>query len=215
MPLGIDLEVFGPDRKAGGQVRRRLGWEKDGPPVVGFLGRFVPEKGAPLLARVLDCLATSWRALFVGGGPLEKYLSNWAVRHGDRVRVVTGVKHDEVPGYLNAMDVLCAPSQTKANWREQQGRMLIEAFACGVPVVASDSGEIPHVVRDAGVIVGEKDEAGWVQALAGLLENPSRRGELSARGLERAHAVYAWSVIARQHLDFFAELMDNRRSTAV
>jgi glycosyltransferase involved in cell wall biosynthesis len=62
MPLGIDLEVFGPDRKAGGQVRRRLGWEEVGPPVVGFLGRFVPEKGAPLLDRSGPDVPFGWVA---------------------------------------------------------------------------------------------------------------------------------------------------------
>ena len=139
---------------------------------------------------------------------MENELRKWSVSHKDRVRVVTGVKHDEVPAYLNAMDILCAPSQTTPGWREQLGCMLIEAFACGVSVVASDSGEIPYVVMDAGVIVGEKDEAGWVRALAELLESPSRRAELSARGIEHARTKYAWPVIARQHLDFFNELLE-------
>ena len=58
--------------------------------------------------------------------------------------------------------------------------MLIEAFACGVPVVASDSGEIPHVVADAGVIVAEADGPAWSSALADLLESPGRRAELRA-----------------------------------
>ena len=119
----------------------------------------------------------------------------------------TGVKHDQVPAYLNAMDVLCAPSQTTPSWREQLGRMLLEAFACRVAVLASDSGEIPHVVKDAGRIVGEKDEAGWARALAELLENREQRVALAARGLERACTVYAWPLIARRHLDFFEEVL--------
>ena len=57
------------------------------------------------------------------------------------------------------MDLMCAPSQTTRRWREQFGRMLIEAMACGVPVVASPSGEIPHVVGDAGLLVDETDVA--------------------------------------------------------
>ncbi len=77
--------------------------------------------------------------------------------HPGRVRVLTGVAHDDVPEHLNAMDLLCAPSQTTTRWREQFGRMLIEAMACGVPVVASRSGEIPHVVGDAGLVVDEAD----------------------------------------------------------
>jgi glycosyltransferase involved in cell wall biosynthesis len=207
IPLGVDLDRFRPDPQAGVRVRRELGWTDPGAPVVGFLGRFVPEKGLELFMNVLDQLTTPWRALLVGGGPLAEGLHAWSRRHADCVRVVTGVKHDQVPAYLNAMDVLCAPSQSTPRWREQLGRMLLEAFACRVAVIASDSGEMPHVVKDAGLIVGEKDEAGWVRALAGLLENRSNRAELSARGLERARTVYAWPIIARRHLDFFAEVL--------
>ena len=160
-------------------------------------------------------MRTPWRALFVGGGPLEADLRAWAARHGDRVRVVTNVPHDGVPAHLNAMDVLAAPSQTIPRWREQLGRMLIEAFSCGVAVVGSDSGEIPHVIGDAGLVVPEADEAAWADALGGLLESPARRAELAARGLARARAEFAWPVIARRHLAFFDELLSpgNKRPT--
>ena len=138
---------------------------------------------------------------------MEPVLRAWAKRHGDRVRIVTGVAHDAVPAYLNAMDVLAAPSQTTAKWREQFGRMLIEAFACGVPVLASDSGEIPGVVGDAGAIAGEQDEQGWRRKLGDLLDSPARRAELAARGIDRAHSLYAWPIVARRYLEFFDQLM--------
>ncbi|MFH1922426.1 MAG: glycosyltransferase family 4 protein, partial [Planctomycetota bacterium] len=207
IPLGVDLEHFSPDRQARAQIHRQLDWAEPGPPVVGFLGRFVREKGLELLMRVLDRAPSPWRALFVGVGPLENALRNWGDRHGDRVRVVTGVRHQNVPAYLNAMDVLCAPSQTTSAWREQLGRMLIEAFACGTAVIGSDSGEIPYVVDNAGVLVGEKDEPAWTSALSEVLEGPARRAELRCRGLDRARAVYAWPVVARQHLEFFSDLI--------
>lgn len=208
LPPGVDVARFRPDADAARTIRARLGWAEGGPPVVGFLGRFVPEKGLALLTRTLDALPVPWRALLVGGGALEPALRAWAARHGDRVRVVTGVPHDDVPAYLAAMDLLAAPSRTTPAWREQLGRMLVEAFACGVPVVASDSGEIPHVVGDAGVIVGEDDGAGWVRALAALLDDGAARAGLSARATARAHAEFAWPVIARRHLAFFDELLD-------
>ena len=95
------------------------------------------EKGIGWLTGVLDQVAHPWRALFVGSGPLESELRAWAARRPGRVAIETTVRHDEVPQWLNAMDMLCAPSLTSGRWREQFGRMLIEAFACGVPVVAS------------------------------------------------------------------------------
>jgi glycosyltransferase involved in cell wall biosynthesis len=207
VPLGIDTERFHPDPAARQHTISRLSWSAAGPPVVGYLGRFADEKGLRVLTAALDELHSEWRALFVGGGPLEVELQKWSRRHGDRVRIVTAVDHGAVPAYLNAMDLLCAPSQTRSNWREVFGRMLIEAFACGVPVVASDSGEIPNVVKDAGLIVGERDQNGLAQALDNLLEHPGCRLELSARGLERARTVYSWTAVARQHLDFVEEVL--------
>jgi glycosyltransferase involved in cell wall biosynthesis len=209
LPLGVDVDLFRPDPAAGRAVRRDLGLGEGGPPVLGFLGRFIPEKGVLRLARLLDGLAAPWRALLVGAGPLEGDLRAWAARHGDRVRVCTDVRHDDVPRYLNAMDVLCAPSQTTRRWREQFGRMVTEAFACGVPVVASDSGEIPHVAGPAARVVGEKDEAGWRQALEEVLGDAALRRELAGRGLEWARSCYSWPVIARRYLDFFDEVLSS------
>ena len=122
---------------------------------------------------------------------------------------MTGVRHDEVPAYLNTMDILCVPSQTTRHGREQFGRILIEGFACGIPVVASDSGEIPYVVADAGIVVGEKDQTGWAAAVAELLENPARRRELASKGIERAHREFGWTVAARKHLEFFDEILSH------
>jgi glycosyltransferase involved in cell wall biosynthesis len=210
IPPGVDVTEFRPDEARRAATLARLGWS-DGPPVVGFLGRLVPQKGIEWLTSVLDRVTTPWRALVVGSGPLEKMVSAWGGRYADRVRVVTA-RHDEVPAYLNAMDVLCAPSQTTPRWREQFGRMLIEAFASGVAVVASTSGEIPHVVADAGLLVAEDDLTGWQQAIEMLTTERARRCELARRGRERAESVYGWSVVARQHVDFFERVMAGRRS---
>jgi glycosyltransferase involved in cell wall biosynthesis len=178
--------------------------------VVGFLGRFVPEKGLAVLTAALDRAAAPWRALIVGSGPEEAAIRRWAHAQSGRAAVVTGAGHADVPGWLNAMDVLCAPSLTRPSWREQFGRMLIEAMASGVPVVASDSGEIPAVVGDAGVVVPEGDAPAWTRALDALLGDPARRSALAAAGRARAESTYAWPVVARRHLAFFEELVPSR-----
>jgi glycosyltransferase involved in cell wall biosynthesis len=212
--LGVDTEMFSPGPATGAAIRRQLGWAENGAPVVGYLGRFIPQKGLGLLMRALAGVRTEWRALFVGGGPMEAELRNWGAEFPDRVRVVTGIPHDGVPAHLNAMDLLAAPSQTGRKWREQLGRMLIEAFACGIPVIGSDSGEIPYVLAACGKVVGEADVVGWTASLGELIDSPSRRQELARAGLDRASSEFAWPVIAQRHLDFFGELLDTRQADA-
>ena len=213
IPPGVDTQRFAPDTSARRRIRESLGWD-DATPVVGFLGRFVEEKGIGWLTGVLDQVAHPWRALVVGSGPLESELRAWAARRPGRVAIETTVRHDEVPQWLNAMDMLCAPSLTSGRWREQFGRMLIEAFACGVPVVASSSGEIPFVVGDAGLVVPEGDALRWREAIGSLLVDESARRRLAERGRRRAVAEYDWTSVADRHAAFFDELLSGSHAVA-
>jgi glycosyltransferase involved in cell wall biosynthesis len=207
IPLGTDLQEFAPRPEARPAVWSSLGWQEPGAPVVGFLGRFVEEKGLRVLTQALDRCAQPWRALFVGSGPLESFLRKWSGRYGDRVRIATGIAHSDVARYLNAMDLLCAPSQSAPHWREQFGRMLIEAFACGVPVIASDSGEIPFVAGTAARILPERDIGAWAAEIDQVLHDPVERKRMSAAGLARAHEEYDWLKIGQRHVEFFDSLL--------
>ncbi len=151
MTLAVDLNAFkplAPDRKQ--TVAQQLGLV---PPIVVYVGRLTRAKGIDLMMRALDTVGSStpWSLLVMGVGPMETELRNWAAARGWSGRVqIRLVPHRDVPAYLGAADALVAPSQTGPRWREQFGRMVIEAFACGVPVLGSDSGEIPYVIADAG-----------------------------------------------------------------
>jgi glycosyltransferase involved in cell wall biosynthesis len=210
--VGTDPNRFKPDEAARSSVRASLDWSGDDVPVVGYLGRFTEAKGIPIMMRVLERVDRPWRALFVGSGALEKELRAWGARFGERVKVITGVGHERVPDYLNAMDVLVAPSQTTPIWREQFGRMLIEAFACRLAVIASDSGEIPYVVADAGVIVPEKDEAAYQSAIEELVVNDAKRELLARKGFDRVHQHYTWDAIGEKYVEFFDSLETVKRA---
>ena len=209
IPPGVDVSRFRPDAGARRRILDPLGWSP-ADRVIGFLGRFVPQKGVACLLDALRSVTTPWRALFVGGGPMEGVLRQFAEEHQGRVHIETGVAHDDVPMWLNAMTLLCAPSQTTPGWREQFGRMLIEAMACGVPVVASNSGEMPCVVGDAGAVVKEDDVAAWSRTIDRLLGDDAILRDYVGRGLERAHTRFAWPVVARAHLAFFDQVMEGR-----
>jgi glycosyltransferase involved in cell wall biosynthesis len=212
IPPGVDVERFTPDPASGAEIRRQLGWTDDAF-VVGYLGRFAPQKGVTDLCAALDRMTSPWHALFVGGGSLQGDLEQFALAHPGRVHIATGVQHSDVPRWLNAMSMLCAPSRTTAAWREQFGRMLIEAMACGIPVLSSDSGEMPVVIRDAGRVLPESDPATWARALDAYMGDHSTRELMSRRGIERARTFFAWPVVARRHLEFFDALLDGRTQT--
>ncbi len=203
---GVDTTTFCPDLQSRAKMRQALGWNGDAP-VVGFAGRFVQEKGIETILHAFAHSQLNWNVLFVGDGALAPRIESLRLQHPSRVRLVRDVSHDHMPAYLQAMDLLCVPSRTTTHWREQFGRVLIEAMACGVAVVASDSGEIPFVVHDAGLVIPEDDIGQWADTIDRLVENESLRVDLSVRGLARARAEFSWPVVARRHLDFFDEVL--------
>jgi glycosyltransferase involved in cell wall biosynthesis len=213
--LAVDLAAFQPLSPADrSEVLQELGLQT---PVICFVGRLTRAKGLDVLMQAMEKVGGSlpWSLLLLGSGEYEDKVKEWAARKGwsDRVQVKL-VKHAEVPRYLASMDLLVAPSQSMKNWREQFGRMIIEAFACGVPVIGSDSGEIPFVIGDAGRVVAEADVAGWAAAIGQLLESPEKRDELKHLGLARATR-YSVATIAQQYGDYYRWLAGQSRQPAV
>jgi glycosyltransferase involved in cell wall biosynthesis len=214
MTLAVDLDAFkplAPERKQ--TVAHELGLQ---PPIVAYVGRLTRAKGIDLMMRAMDAVgtATPWSLLVMGAGPMEAELRNWAAARGwsDRVQVRL-VPHRDVPEYLGAADLLLAPSQTGSRWREQFGRMVIEAFACGVPVLGSDSGEIPYVIGDAGRTLPENDAAAWAKAIIEVLGSTTMRADMARRGFERVQA-YSVAAVAKQYATYYRNLAERRRIAA-
>jgi glycosyltransferase involved in cell wall biosynthesis len=176
LQLTVDTDLYRPDN---GEQRIRSGRN---PLTVGFVGRIAPGKGVETLLQALSLLpADSACALIVGDGPNAGSLKLRASRMGlDRRLTWTGyVAHEQMPQLYRTMDVLAVPSRSLPNWREQFGRVVVEALACGVPVVTSDSGELPQLVSatSGGWTFPEGDAA----ALAGLLGQLVCHPEMLAR----------------------------------
>jgi glycosyltransferase involved in cell wall biosynthesis len=160
---------------------------------------------------LLDTVASlggDWRLRLVGNGPLADALAGRAAAHGldQRVSIEAGVPSLQVPEKMRALDVLVLPSLTRPNWKEQFGRVLIEAMACGVAVVGSDSGEIPNVIGDAGLIVPEGDVAALADALRRLAADLELRRTLGRRGRERALAYFTQAEVARKTVEVYRQV---------
>jgi glycosyltransferase involved in cell wall biosynthesis len=135
----------------------------------------------------LGGLPGDWRLHVIGSGPLETQARRRAeeLAIGHRVTWESGVPSTEVPARLRTFTLLVQPSLTRRHWKEQFGRAVMEAMACGVPVVGSDSAEIPNVIGDAGLIVPEGDPAALRAAMAHVLADRSLRCDLAQRGRAR------------------------------
>ena len=202
--LGVDAAAFAAGD--GEAVRRRLGLSGF---VVGFAGRLLERKG---VFDLLDGFArgpADAALVYVGDGPAAGPLGERAAALGvgGRVRFVPGVPHDAMPDHLAALSVLVLPSKTTAGWAEQFGHVLVEAMAAGVPVVGSDSGAIPEVIGDAGLIFREGDAAGLAAALERLGTGAALRRDLAQRGRARAAERFSDEAIARRTIEIARQAM--------
>jgi len=215
--LGVDETLFRPQPQPELAAQLGIGAEDF---VIGFVGRFVEEKGLLTLMQALGQLKDhphAWKCLLLGRGPLKDDLQQQAVELGisDRLRWVESVPHDDVPRYINLMSTLILPSETTykfktmtaVGWKEQFGHVLIEAMACQIPVIGSDSGEIPHVIGDAGLVFPEGNADELSDRLRTLMDSPDTRIDLSKRGYDLAMEKYTNRALAHQALDFYRELV--------
>ncbi|MBC7235610.1 MAG: glycosyltransferase family 4 protein [Chloroflexi bacterium] len=201
--FGIDPELFAP-------MERPVGREF----TVGYAGRLVAEKGLLTLIEALALLGGHWRFLVCGAGPLrqemETRLGHLALL--GRVEFRGQVPSAQMPEWYRQMDVLVLPSRTQPNWKEQFGRVLIEAMACGVAVIGSDSGEIPNVIGEAGLVFPEGDAQALANLLATLRDNPDQRQDLARRGRRRVLDHFTQARIAAETVDFYRSLVGARQA---
>jgi glycosyltransferase involved in cell wall biosynthesis len=171
--------------------------------------RLVPEKGIDLLLRAAAGLKGDWRLLIAGEGPARTSLEKLAAHLGiaGRVTFDGAIRSEQMPAYLQQLDVLVLPSRTLPNWKEQFGRVLIEAMACEVAVVGSDSGEIPNVIGDAGFIFPENDAVALREQLHKLLADKELRQEAGRAGRRRVLQHYTQAQVAAQTVAVYHEVM--------
>ncbi|MBE9041348.1 glycosyltransferase family 4 protein [Oscillatoriales cyanobacterium LEGE 11467] len=213
--LGVDEDLFRPHPVP--ELRQQLGLSSEDF-VVGYVGRFVEEKGLRTLSQALESMPEyPWKWLLLGRGPLQDEIRAWAASKGwqERLIWVESVPHDDVQRYINLLDVLVLPSETtykfktltSVGWKEQFGHVLIEAMACRVPVIGSDSGEIPHVISEGGFVFPEGNVAALKTSLVKLIEQPGQKQNIARQGYERAIEHYTNKALARKLLTFYKQLL--------
>ena len=205
VPSGVptaELRAAAPPR---GEARARLGLDPEAFIVVG-LGRLVPIKGFDLLARALPALIAqipSARVLLVGDGAERAHLGAIAASMGVAERLRMTGETTDVASYLAAADVVAVPSRN-----EGMGRVIVEAMALGLPVVATAVGGIPDVVTDGecGRLVEPEDVDALAAALIELGRDPALRRKLGEAAVRRAEA-FSTAVASEKLLAVYATLV--------
>lgn len=196
--FGVDPEVFHPGTAPKEGFR------------IGFLNRLIPAKAPLLTLDAFERLPSDATLEVLGDGPLRSELQLEIQRRGlaKRVTFEPRLPSAQVPEVLRRLDVVVLPSITTPRWKEQFGRILIEAMASGVPVVGSDSGEIPAVVGDAGLIVPEGDPTALAQALQRLYDDSNLRQSMATRGRQRVLDHFSHAHVAKLTYEAYRRVLN-------
>ncbi len=209
---GVEHAFFAPGDKTGARRALELG---DGP-VLLFVGRIQPLKGADVAVRSLASLGRRDATLLIVGGAsgadghdeMEKL---WSLidefNLGDQVRFVPPQQHHILSTYYRAADVVLVPSRS-----ESFGLVALEAAACGTPVVANAVGGLLTIVEHGrtGYLVADRQPDVFARHIADILDNAELATRMSVNAAERA-LNYTWGFAAARLRRTYADLTSRDR----
>ena len=195
IPMGVDVNLFKPHP---GNAAR-------GAPTVLTVGRLIELKGIAYLIRAMKDVVKRYpdAMLVIGGsGPEKENLEDLTNELGlnKNVRFIGFIQNAELPGHYAAADVFVLPSINKDGLTEALGVVLLEAMASGTPVIGSDVGGIPDIIRDGhnGFLVPERSPGPLAERIIELLSNEKLAEKFRVNGLNTIKDGFSWESISRR-----------------
>jgi glycosyltransferase involved in cell wall biosynthesis len=193
---GVDCAAFEPRARSAARLELGISAER----VVISIGNLVPEKGHDLVVGALPALP-GVQLIIVGEGAMRGQLETLAEQAGvaNRVRILDVMPQQSLASVYSAADVLVLAS-TREGWPN----VLLEAMACGTPVVATDVGGVREIVstHDVGEVLSERTPQSIVAAVRRIFARQLDRGAT------RLHAEqFGWDVISKGQLEVFSSLL--------
>lgn len=203
---GFDTQVFRPDATARLGVRRELGLLPDSP-LIGLVARYHPMKGHEVFLTAAAQLAERRKDahfLLVGeqAGPQNPILRECLKHPALAGRVHCLGRRDDMPRLTAALDIASSSS-----WGEAFPNVVGEAMSCGVPVVATDVGDVRRIVGEAGVVVPVGDVAALADAWANLLDHPELRTDMGQKGRQRIIDAFSVEAMGQRYQRLYEEVV--------
>jgi phosphatidyl-myo-inositol dimannoside synthase len=213
IPYGVDVATFAPDPGRGGAWRERLGIPAGAPLLLG-VGRMATKKGFQVLVAALPPLLAAHPGLHVvlagGGDRLQEFRAAVAPWRG-RVHLPGPVPHDALPDLYRAADLFVLPAVHDPGGNvDGLPNVILEAMACGLPVVASRVSGIPLAVLDGttGRLVPEGDAAALARAVGDLLADPGEARRMGEEGRRRAASELTWDAVAARYREEYQAALE-------
>jgi glycosyltransferase involved in cell wall biosynthesis len=206
---GADADALSAPPGAAAVLRDRLGFGADDIVIAG-IGRLLRVKGFDYLvaahARALEELP-QLRLVLVGDGAERGRLVEQAGELGvsASVRFAGTAARDEIPAYLAAADLVAVPSVRHEGYVDGLPNVALEAMGAGRPLVATDVGGLPELVRPGanGVLVPEKDPQALTDAILELARDPDLRERLGAEGRREIREERSWEAAGRRYVELY------------
>jgi glycosyltransferase involved in cell wall biosynthesis len=205
IPTGVNVEAFAPGRT--GMSAGDFGWP-DGAPILLLVGRLHPTKGVDLALRALRWVIRRHpgaRLVVRGSGPERANLLRLArdLKVEDAIRIIDQMPRERMVDLYNLADVVLCTSRV-----DLMPFSLIEASACGRPIVATDVGAVRDVIEDGrtGLVVQAGNIEAMGRTVSSLLEDESRRRALGAEARHVAEQCFALPVVAEKLLEVYCDV---------
>ncbi|UCG70802.1 MAG: glycosyltransferase family 4 protein [Thermoplasmata archaeon] len=205
IPVGIDLEMFKPKDK--NKVRNKYGFAAD-ESIILFIGRLSQEKGLDLLLRGFSDLKHELpkaRLILVGEGPEgEKIRKTVEDQNIEGVTLMKPLKHEKIPEIIN-----CADTLALCSLYEGMPTVVLEALACGVPVVSTDVGDVKKVVKDdiTGQLIKDRSPDSIKNAILNVMRDGRESYNDNCIAVARQ---YSWEKVSEKIVALYTQVEKNR-----
>ncbi|NOY84208.1 MAG: glycosyltransferase [Nitrospirae bacterium] len=203
---GVDTDLFFPNPEIKKEIRKKLGLKKDSF-CIGTVGSLRPVKNQLLLINACKTILHNFEnveVMIVGEGPLKAQLKQEVKTLGFSEKIHFAGGQTNIPEILNALDVFVLPSLS-----EGMPNAVLEAMACGIPVIATSVGGVPEVIEDGknGMLISSGDEEALILSLGEVIQDQEKRLSFGIEAQRRAKTYFSLKNMVSEYQMFYESLL--------